>query len=110
MGFPTFVVIHLRLDPLKRGECARPGDIIWTEGHVLALSDGDCVVAAERYSAGFGGVFRTPISRRFGGLRTVKDLERAYFDKEPVCLLDIEGQPFSIKDFKIFKLPSVTTD
>ncbi len=101
----TSATVAAVLQPLKKDERAQPGDIIWVEGHVLVLVDDNSVIAAERYASGFGAVLKTPIARRFGGIKTYKDLEKLYFEKKPLDLLTVDEQPFVSKEFKIFKLP-----
>ncbi|HBL98135.1 TPA: hypothetical protein DDZ86_00660 [Candidatus Dependentiae bacterium] len=82
-----------------------PGDILWVNGHVMAFSDDDSMIAAESYSPGYGSVCKTPIFKRFKGLSTCNDLAKLYAEKGLLTFLSAKGEASKPREFKIFKLP-----
>ena len=97
------------LEPLKKGESVKPGDIIWFQGYVLVVSNFNParVIEARGYTHGFGKLHELSLGRSFKGIGTIADLQTAYHSKQPVKRLNKEGTVQQTIPFLILKLDSV---
>ncbi|MBN4067108.1 hypothetical protein JYU14_03390 [Simkania negevensis] len=97
------------LEPLKKGESIREGDLIIYPGHVLVVSDlrKNRILEARGYSSGFGKVHELPISEVFGGITSYRSLVNAYHTNKSFLRLDEGGGgEKKIHAFTIYKIRS----
>lgn len=113
-GLPYFfknsTTIAKHLQSLKRSERAQEGDIIWLPGHVMVISStqNHTAIEARHYNHGYGKVHEIPIKNVFKNISTIDDLERAYFNHEPLYRVDSEHIVVQkIPCFKILSLQSI---
>lgn len=82
------------------------GDIIWFEGHtmIVASIEDNTIIEAAGYTSGYGCVHCISLKKRFAGINTYQELINAYFNKEPVSLLDAQGKELKKVHIKLLKL------
>jgi len=100
----TTSTIPETLSLLDKNEELAPGDFLWVAGHVMMFSDEDSIIASESYSPGYGAVCNTPISKRFGGVKTAQDVVKLYRENKPLIFVSKNGDKKE-RAFKIYKLP-----
>lgn len=103
----TTVVIEKLLKPLSKTDALEAGDLIRFPGHVMIVGNiaRNEVIEACGYGGGFGRVHVVPLSRRFQGIYTYKQLLRAYHKKQRLLLLARDGSEQGIiKKFTLHKL------
>ncbi|RTL07177.1 hypothetical protein EKK58_03305 [Candidatus Dependentiae bacterium] len=92
--------------PVDENNMLEEGDIIWFEGHTMVVASihGNTLIEAAGYSTGYGCVHCIPLSKRFAGINTYQDLYNAYLNKQPIGLLDAQGNEFKQVSVKLLKL------
>lgn len=108
--YKNTLTLSKHLDPIKKGEHPKEGDLIVYPGHVMVITnlEKSLIVEARGYLNGQGKVREVPIHEIFLGIKNFNDLEQFYHEKKPVSVLNIEGNVIMItKGLKILKLHSV---
>jgi len=103
----TTVVIEKLLKPLSKTDALEAGDLIRFPGHVMIVGNiaRNEVIEACGYGGGFGRVHVVPLSHRFQGIYTYKQLLRAYHKKQRLLLRARDGSEQGIiKKFTLHKL------
>lgn len=103
----TTKVIERLMPALKKTDTLEAGDLIRFPGHVMIVGNigKNELIEACGYGGGFGRVHIVPLSVRFEGIRTYKQLRQAYHKKMPLKLLARDGSEQSIiNEFKLYKL------
>lgn len=107
--FKNTHTIHPNLQVVDQNDEVKDGDLIWFQGHVIAIVDakkGLCV-EARGYSSGFGKVHQIHISKIFKNINTMDELKNAQINNLPVELINKMGDSVRQYKIKILKLESV---
>jgi hypothetical protein len=112
VGIPYFYknsyTIASQLSPLQPTQSLQEGDIIWIAGHVIIVASKTTIIEARHYEHGYGKIHEIPLSEQFKGINSTADLEKAFFQKQPLLRLNKEGKLMeTYKNFKLLRLASV---
>lgn len=108
--YKNTLTLMKNLNPLKKGDCLKEGDLITYPGHVMVISnlEKNLIVEARGYDNGNGQVREAPLHEIFLGIESFTELERSFQEKKPISVLDIQGNVIMItKSLKLLKLHSV---
>lgn len=100
----TTSTIPSTLVPLGENEELEPGDFLVHSLGYSVFAGEDSFIAAEGYTAGYGAVCNTPISKRFCGVKTANDIVKLYQAQKPLMFISKNGEKKE-RVFKIYKLP-----
>ncbi|MCL4229931.1 hypothetical protein KJZ61_04580 [Candidatus Dependentiae bacterium] len=112
-GIPYFfkntTALAQGLRALRPNESLENGDLIWTPGHVMMVSDikKNLLVEARSFYHGYGKVQEIPIGRQFLNIATYQDMCAAFFNHQRLKRLDIAGNVVQELPFKLLKFSSV---
>ncbi|MBP9764773.1 hypothetical protein KBD08_00370 [Candidatus Babeliales bacterium] len=100
-------IVHFCKD-LKTNQTLEDGDIVWTQGHVMIISniERNEIIEARGYPSGYGCVHRITLSECFDGINTFNDLLQRYYNKQTIQYKDKQGiVSEKTYNIKILKLP-----
>lgn len=85
----THTLAHY-MAPLQQHEHLQIGDLIWTPGHVMIVSDlkNNLLIEARSYFQGYGKVHEIKLGDVFKNINTYTDLEHCFFNKKPIERID----------------------
>jgi hypothetical protein len=107
--FKNTYTLAQKLDPLKKGERIKPGDLIWIQGHVMIIAnlERNSIYEARAYDNGYGKIQEIEIGKVFKGVINFTDLKNIYLNNQPLDRLNIHGKPVDhYRECKILKLTS----
>jgi hypothetical protein len=111
-GIPYFLknttTIIKDLNPLTKKDTIEDGDLLVWNGHVAIISDKDkgLLIEARAYNHGYGIVHEIPFDAQFKDIKTITQLEDAYFNKKQITRLGKSGKKVgTIYDLQIMKFP-----
>lgn len=114
VGLPYYykntTTLASHLTPLTSGQHLHDGDLIWTPGHVMIVSNRDhnLLVEACGYASGWGRVREVPMNHLFKNIETCTDLETLFENKQPLKRIDKTGNVSSTyATFKLLALDSI---
>lgn len=86
------------LHPLMHNDTLEDGDLIWSPGHVAVISsvERNEIIEAAGYHSGRGKVHLARLSQRFAHINSFDDLLKAYFNREPIEILNKQGEVVSV--------------
>lgn len=111
INFPwkTSYMIQHSLNSLQRNDVLKEGDIIWTQGGVLIISNiaHNEIIEARGYSSGYGCVHRSTLQKTFKEVATYDDLLERYHHNQSITYQNKDGSTSPTShQFKILKLVS----
>ncbi len=113
-GIPFFykntITIAEHLKELHPNEQLQSGDIIWMRGHVMVIADvrHNTIIEARGYDGDYGRVHEIEIGKVFKGIKTFRDLKKAWIEKRPLIRLNKAGKTQdTVKEIKLLKMKSV---
>lgn len=109
LDFPwkTTGAMHEGLKELLPGQTLEEGDLIWTSGHVMIVTniERNELIHARGYASGYGCVHRTTLSEFFDGVVTYDDLLQHCWSLQPIKIKNKQGVVgANAMVFKILKL------
>lgn len=96
--------------PLDGTGSPHNGDIIWLPGHVMIITsvEHNLLAQARGYGSGYGKTYESELCAMFEGIIAYADLMEAYRTKQPLRLLNHQGQAYrEVSKFKIFPLAQI---
>lgn len=96
LEFPwkTSAVMKQVLRELGKDDMLEEGDLIWTPGHVMIVSNikNNEIIESRGYASGYGRVHRLTLKEFFDGIATYNDLLRVYRANEPIKIKNKQGK------------------
>jgi hypothetical protein len=92
--------------PVTPDDPLQEGDIIWFAGHTMVVADleRNLLIEAAGYQSGYGCVCCMALQDRFAGIHTYDDLLHAYYNQQPIELLNNDGKVAKKIVIKLLKL------
>jgi len=96
------------MKPLEKNETIENGDIIWTPGHVIIVSNVEKneLIEAQGYWPSSGHVKRQTLPERFKNIFSYNDLAQLFFNKKPLIRINANGSTKTFKNYSILKFSS----
>lgn len=103
----TTWVIEAKQNRLTKDDQLKIGDLIWTPGHVMIISDinNNEIIESRGYTSGYGCLHKISLSECFEDISDYQDLLKKYFSNRQIKYKNKDGKPDdTAKSFKILKL------
>lgn len=110
INFPWKITTTMKdaLSPLAPEDQLQEGDLIWTHGHIMLVSnlERNEVIESRGYSSGYGCVHRIRLCECLDGVETFNELCKRYVAQEPIRYKNKAGfLADKSQPFQLLKLP-----